>query len=520
VARTNDPIAVLEEMEAKAAQGGGQARIDKQHEAGKLTARERIAALLDEGSFVEMDKFVTHRCADFGMQDQKILGDGVVTGYGTVEGRTVCVFAQDFTVFGGSLSGAYAQKICKVMDLATKIGCPVIGLNDSGGARIQEGVESLAGYADIFTRNVLSSGVVPQISAIMGPCAGGAVYSPAMTDFILMVDRTSYMFITGPDVIKTVTHEEVSKEQLGGAVTHASRSGVSHFTETDELACIARIRELLAFMPGNNAEDPPIHPTHDPIDRADAALDTVVPLESNKPYDIKKIILSVVDDGHFVEVQKDYAKNIVVGFAHLGGQAVGIVANQPNHLAGCLDIDASTKAARFVRFCDCFNIALVTLVDVPGFLPGTTQEYGGIIKHGAKLLYAFTEATVPKVTLITRKAYGGAYDVMASKHIRADLNFSYPAAEIAVMGPDGAVNIVFRSELDKIPDPDERAAAKARFTQEYKDRFANPYKAASLGYIDEIIRPRDTRAVLIRSLRTLRNKRQSNPPRKHGNIPL
>jgi propionyl-CoA carboxylase beta chain len=507
-------------MEAKAALGGGEARIDKQHEAGKLTARERIAALLDEGSFVEMDKFVTHRCADFGMQDQKILGDGVVTGYGTVDGRTVCVFAQDFTVFGGSLSGAYAQKICKVMDLATKIGCPVIGLNDSGGARIQEGVESLAGYADIFTRNVLSSGVVPQISAIMGPCAGGAVYSPAMTDFILMVDRTSYMFITGPDVIKTVTHEEVSKEQLGGAVTHATKSGVSHFTEPDELACIARIRELLAYMPGNNAEDPPVQPTADPIDRADLALDTIVPPESNKPYDIKKIILAVVDDGHFTEVQKDYAKNIVCGFAHLGGQAVGIVANQPNHLAGCLDIDASTKAARFVRFCDCFNIALVTFVDVPGFLPGTTQEYGGIIKHGAKLLYAFTEATVPKVTVITRKAYGGAYDVMASKHIRADINFSYPAAEIAVMGPEGAVNIVFRSELEKISDEAERTAARARFTQEYKDRFANPYKAASLGYIDEIIRPRDTRAVLIRSLRTLRNKRQSNPPRKHGNIPL
>jgi len=520
VPSNHDPIAVLEEMEAKAALGGGQARIDKQHEAGKLTARERIAALLDEGSFVEMDKFVMHRCADFGMQDQKILGDGVVTGYGTVEGRTVCVFAQDFTVFGGSLSGAYAQKICKVMDLATKIGCPVIGLNDSGGARIQEGVESLAGYADIFTRNVLSSGVVPQISAIMGPCAGGAVYSPAMTDFILMVDRTSYMFITGPDVIKTVTHEEVSKEQLGGAVTHATKSGVSHFTEGDELACIARIRELLAYMPGNNAEDPPPRPTADPIDRADAALDAIVPPESNKPYDIKKIILAVVDDAHFTEVQKDYAKNIVVGFAHLGGQAIGIVANQPNHLAGCLDIDASTKAARFVRFCDCFNIALVTFVDVPGFLPGTTQEYGGIIKHGAKLLYAFTEATVPKVTVITRKAYGGAYDVMASKHIRADINFSFPAAEIAVMGPEGAVNIVFRSELDKISDEAERAAARARFTQEYKDRFANPYKAASLGYIDEIIRPRDTRAVLIRSLRTLRNKRQSNPPRKHGNIPL
>jgi propionyl-CoA carboxylase beta chain len=520
VSTPSDPIARLEEMERKAAAAGGSQRIAKQHEAGKLTARERIAALLDEGSFIEMDKFVTHRCADFGMQDQKILGDGVVTGYGTVEGRTVCVFAQDFTVFGGSLSGAYAAKICKVMDLATKIGAPVIGLNDSGGARIQEGVESLAGYADIFTRNVLSSGVVPQISAIMGPCAGGAVYSPAMTDFILMVDGTSYMFITGPEVIKTVTHEEVSKEQLGGAKTHASRSGVSHFTEGDELSCIGRIRELLSFMPSNNAEDPPARPNADPVDRADPALDTLVPAESNKPYDIKKIILSVVDEGHFVEVQKDYAKNIVCGFAHLGGQSVGIVANQPAHLAGCLDIDASVKAARFVRFCDCFNIPLVTFVDVPGFLPGTTQEYGGIIKHGAKLLYAFTEATVPKVTVITRKAYGGAYDVMASKHIRADINFSYPAAEIAVMGPEGAVNIVFRSELDKIKDEGERALARARFTQEYKDRFANPYKAASLGYIDEIIRPRETRSAVIRSLRTLRNKRQSNPPKKHGNIPL
>jgi propionyl-CoA carboxylase beta chain len=520
VSTSSDPIARLEEMERKAAAAGGSARIAKQHEAGKLTARERIAALLDEGSFIEMDKFVTHRCADFGMQDQKILGDGVVTGYGTVEGRTVCVFAQDFTVFGGSLSGAYAAKICKVMDLATKIGAPVVGLNDSGGARIQEGVESLAGYADIFTRNVLSSGVVPQISAIMGPCAGGAVYSPAMTDFILMVDGTSYMFITGPEVIKTVTHEEVSKEQLGGAKTHAARSGVSHFTENDELSCIGRIRELLAFMPSNNAEDPPHRPNADPVDRADPALDTLVPAESNKPYDIKKIILSVVDEGHFLEVQKDYAKNIVCGFAHLGGQSVGIVANQPAHLAGCLDIDASVKAARFVRFCDCFNIPLVTFVDVPGFLPGTTQEYGGIIKHGAKLLYAFTEATVPKVTVITRKAYGGAYDVMASKHIRADINFSYPAAEIAVMGPEGAVNIVFRSELENIKDEGERALARARFTQEYKDRFANPYKAASLGYIDEIIRPRETRAAVIRSLRTLRNKRQSNPPKKHGNIPL
>ena len=515
-----DPIARLEQMEAKAAVAGGEARIAKQHEAGKLTARERIAALLDEGSFVELDKFVTHRCADFGMQDQKILGDGVVTGHGTVDGRPVCVFAQDFTVFGGSLSGAYAQKICKVMDLATKIGCPVIGLNDSGGARIQEGVESLAGYADIFLRNVLSSGVVPQISAIMGPCAGGAVYSPAITDFILMVDRTSYMFITGPEVIKTVTHEEVSKEQLGGAMTHASRSGVSHFTENDELSCIERIRDLLSYMPGNNHEDPPVRASEDPPDRADEALDSIVPAESNKPYDIKKIITAVVDDARFTEVHKDYAKNIVCGFARFEGRPVGIVANQPNHLAGCLDIDASTKAARFVRFCDCFNLPLVTFVDVPGFLPGTNQEYGGIIKHGAKLLYAFAEATVPKITVITRKAYGGAYDVMASKHIRADVNVSYPAAEIAVMGPDGAVNIIYKGELDKITDETAKAAARAKFTDQYRETFANPYKAASLGYIDEIIRPRDTRWTIVRSLRVLANKRQSNLPRKHGNIPL
>ncbi|MBA3453322.1 MAG: acyl-CoA carboxylase subunit beta [Deltaproteobacteria bacterium] len=507
-------------MEAKAALAGGATRIAKQHEAGKLTARERILALLDEDSFVELDKFVTHRCADFGMQDQKILGDGVVTGHGTVDGRPVCVFAQDFTVFGGSLSGAYAQKICKVMDLATKIGCPVVGLNDSGGARIQEGVESLAGYADIFLRNVLSSGVVPQLSAIMGPCAGGAVYSPAITDFILMVDRTSYMFITGPEVIKTVTHEEVTKEQLGGAATHASKSGVSHFTEPDELSCIARLRELLAFMPGNNAEDPPIVPTQDPPDRENEALDTVVPAESNKSYDIKKIITGVVDDAKFVEVQKDFAKNIVCGFAHFEGRSTGIVANQPLHLAGCLDIDASIKAARFVRFCDAFNIPIVTFVDVPGFLPGTTQEYGGIIKHGAKLLYAFAEATVPKITVITRKAYGGAYDVMSSKHIRGDVNVSYPAAEIAVMGPEGAVNIIFRSELDKITDEKAKAEARARFTAEYKERFANPYKAASLGYIDEIIRPRETRWTIVRSLRMLKNKRMTNLPRKHGNIPL
>jgi propionyl-CoA carboxylase beta chain len=515
-----DPLARLEQLERTVALAGGQPRIDKQHEAGKLTARERIAAILDPDSFVEMDRFVTHRCADFGMQDQKILGDGVVTGHGAIDGRPVCIFAQDFTVFGGSLSGAYAAKICKVMDLAMKIGCPVIGLNDSGGARIQEGVESLAGYAEIFTRNVLASGVVPQISAILGPCAGGAVYSPAITDFILMAEGTSYMFITGPEVIKTVTHEEVTKEALGGANSHAAKSGVAHFAEPDELSCLQRVRELFGFMPGNNADDPPLRPTADPSDRADPALDSLVPLDPNKPYDMRQLLVAVVDDGHFVEVHKDFARNIICGFAHLGGRSVGVVANQPKHLAGCLDIDASVKAARFVRFCDCFNIPLVTFVDVPGFLPGTTQEFGGIIKHGAKLLYAFAEATVPKVTVITRKAYGGAYDVMASKHIRADMNFAFPAAEIAVMGADGAVNIIYRGALDKIADDGERAAARARFVEEYKENFANPYKAASLGYIDEIIRPRDTRTALIRSLKLLSNKRQSNPPRKHGNIPL
>jgi propionyl-CoA carboxylase beta chain len=427
------------------------------------------------------------------------------------------VFAQDFTVFGGSLSGAYAQKICKVMDLATKIGCPIVGLNDSGGARIQEGVESLAGYADIFLRNVLTSGVVPQLSAIMGPCAGGAVYSPAITDFILMVDRTSYMFITGPEVIKTVTHEEVTKEQLGGAATHASKSGVSHFNEADELACLARIRELLGFMPGNNAQDPPVRPTQDPPDRADPALDSVVPLESNKPYDIKKIIASVVDSGHFVEVHKDYAKNIVCGFARFEGRPAGIVANQPNHLAGCLDIDASIKAARFVRFCDCFNIPLVTFVDVPGFLPGTAQEWGGIIRHGAKLLYAYAEATVPKLAVITRKAYGGAYDVMSSKHIRADFNFAWPTAEVAVMGPEGAVNIVFRKELEGAGDAEAR---REELIDDYRERFANPYVAAERGYVDDVIEPRRTRAVLADALETTLTKRERRPPRKHGNIPL
>jgi propionyl-CoA carboxylase beta chain len=451
------------------------------------------------------------------MEQQKILGDGVVTGHGTVSGRQTFVFAQDFTVFGGSLSGAYATKICKVMDLAMRVGAPVVGLNDSGGARIQEGVQSLAGYADIFTRNVLSSGVVPQISAIMGPCAGGAVYSPAMTDFIFMVDQTSYMFITGPDVIKTVTHEEVSKEELGGAHTHAARSGVAHMAFADERACLEGIRELLSYLPQNNSENPPPAATEDRADREDASLDSLIPADPSKPYDIKEVIKRVVDDGRFFEIQPEYAMNMVVGFARMEGRPVGIVANQPAHLAGCLDIGASVKGARFVRFCDCFNIPLVTFVDVPGFLPGTDQEYGGIIKHGAKLLYAFVEATVPKVTVITRKAYGGAYDVMASKHVRADVNLAYPTAEIAVMGPDGAVNIVYKNEIEKAAD---KVATKAAFVAEYRDKFANPYAAAALGYIDEVIRPRETRSRLCGALRMLRNKRQSNPPKKHGNLPL
>jgi propionyl-CoA carboxylase beta chain len=515
-----DPFTRLADMEAAADKGGGEARIAKQHEAGKLSARERIAVLLDKDSFVEVDKFVTHRCADFGMQEQRILGDGVVTGYGTVNGRKVCVFAQDFTVFGGSLSGAYAQKICKVMDLALKIGVPVIGLNDSGGARIQEGVESLAGYADIFKRNVLASGVVPQISAVLGPCAGGAVYSPAITDFIFMVENTSYMFITGPDVIKTVTHEEVTKEDLGGAKSHSARSGVAHRSFPDEGTCLETVRALLSYLPSSNCEDPPIVKTDDAIDRSDAELDRIVPESANQPYDMTAIIDRVVDRGSFLEIQPDYAKNIVVGFARFGGRSVGIVANQPTHLAGCLDIDASVKAARFVRFCDCFNIPLVTFVDVPGFLPGTAQEYGGIIKHGAKLLYAFTEATVPKITVITRKAYGGAYDVMASKHIRADLNYAFPTAEIAVMGAEGAVNIIFRSQLAEIKDDKERERVRREFIADYTDRFANPYRAASLGYIDDVIRPRHTRKIICAGLETLQNKRDTNPPRKHGNIPL
>ncbi|HVU02091.1 MAG TPA: acyl-CoA carboxylase subunit beta [Polyangiaceae bacterium] len=507
----------LDDRNQKALEGGGKDRIEKQHAAGKLTARERIDLLLDPGSFVEMDRFVTHRCADFGMQDQKVLGDGVVTGHGTVDGRKVFVFAQDFTVFGGSLSAAYASKICKVMDLAMKTGAPVVGLNDSGGARIQEGVESLAGYADIFLRNTLASGVVPQISAIMGPCAGGAVYSPAITDFILMVEGTSYMFITGPDVIKTVTHEEVSKETLGGAVAHASKSGVAHLTAPDDRASIGQIRELLSFIPSNNTEDPPVRKSEDPIDRDSSALDSIIPAESNKPYDMKKVITAVVDDGYLFEIHEAYAKNMVVGFARIGGRPVGIVANQPAYLAGVLDIDASLKAARFVRFCDCFNIPIVTWVDVPGFLPGVDQEHRGIITHGAKLLYAFCEATVPKLTVITRKAYGGAYDVMSSKHIRGDVSLAFPTAEIAVMGPDGAVNIVYKNAIEKAENKEQ---ARAGFIAEYKAKFANPYKAAELGFVDEVIYPRECRKRLAQCLEMLATKREKNPPKKHGNIPL
>jgi propionyl-CoA carboxylase beta chain len=513
-----DPLrARLDALERQAELGGGPERIAKQHEAGKLTARERLDLLLDPGTFVELDKFVMHRSADFGMGDKRIPGDGVVTGYGRIDGRQVVVFAQDFTVFGGSLSGAYAQKICKVMDLATRVGAPVIGLNDSGGARIQEGVESLAGYADIFLRNTLASGVVPQISLILGPCAGGAVYSPGITDFIVMTKDTSYMFITGPEVIKTVTHEEVTKEDLGGALAHNQKSGVAHFAAENEQASIVLTRELLSYLPSNNAEDPPVVPCEDDPFRAEESLRTIVPPNPNKPYDIKEVIRAVVDQRHFFEVQEHYARNIVVGFARLNGRPVGIVANQPAVLAGVLDISASVKAARFVRFCDCFNIPLVTFVDVPGFLPGTAQEWGGIITNGAKLLYAFAEATVPKVTVITRKAYGGAYDVMASKHIRADVNYAWPTAEIAVMGPDGAVSIIFRNELAKATNPD---AERARLVAEYREKFANPFKAAELGYIDEVIRPEQTREKLVRALEMVKDKRQENPARKHGNIPL
>ena len=507
----------IRDLSAQAEVGGGERRIQRQHDAGKLTARERIDLLLDPGTFTELDRLKTHRCTDFGMEANRIPGDGVVTGFGKLDGRTVFVFAQDFTVFGGSLSGAYAEKICKVMDRAGEVGAPVIGLNDSGGARIQEGVVSLAGYADIFLRNTLFSGVIPQISAIMGPCAGGAVYSPAITDFVCMVDKSSYMFITGPDVIKAVTHEEVTKEELGGAMTHASKSGVSHLVATDERECLAQIRHLLSFVPSNNMEDPPFVATKDPHDRQDAKLGTLVPASPNQPYDMKEVIEAVVDDRHFFEIAGHFAGNILVGFARVGGRSVGIVANQPAVLAGCLDINASVKAARFVRFCDAFNIPLLTLVDVPGFLPGTDQEFGGIIKHGAKLLYAFAEATVPKVTLITRKAYGGAYDVMSSKHIRADINYAWPTAEVAVMGPDGAVNIVFREQLRNAENPE---AARSEYIEEYRNTFANPLKVAELGYIDAIIEPTETRGRVIDAFDMLKNKRQTNPPRKHGNIPL
>src|SRR5271157_1594601 len=499
-----------------AEEGGGQERRERQHREGKLSARERIDLLVDEGTFEETDKFVTHRCTDFGMAEKRIPGDGFVTGYGKVEGRTVFVFAQDFTIFGGSLSESNAAKIVKLMDMAMRVGAPIVGLNDSGGARIQEGVVSLAGYADIFLRNTLASGVIPQISAILGPCAGGAVYSPAITDFTLMVDKTSYMFVTGPDVIKTVTHEEVTKEKLGGATTHNEISGVAHFMAHNDQECVAMVRELLGFLPSNNIDDPPRRACTDPIDRADRELDTLVPVESNQPYDIKLVIQRLIDDGYFFQVHEHFARNIVIGFARMNGRPVGIVANQPAFLAGVLDIDASVKAARFVRFCDAFNIPLITLEDVPGFLPGVQQEFGGIIRHGAKLLFAFAEATVPKLTVITRKAYGGAYCVMSSKHIRTDLNLAWPTAEIAVMGPEGAVNIVYRRELTSAADPDAVRHAK---TEEFKERFANPFLAAEHGFLDDVIDPRQTRPRVIRALRLLATKVDTMPRKKHGNIP-
>jgi len=512
-----DRIKYLEDLERRAEQGGGEARLRRHHEAGKLTARERIELLFDVGTFQEVDKLVTHRCRDFGMTDQVIPGDGVVAGHGRVDGRVVYAFAQDFTVFGGSLSETNAAKIVKITDLAMKMGSPVVGLNDSGGARIQEGVLSLGGYADIFLRNTLASGVIPQISAIMGPCAGGAVYSPAITDFNIMVDGTSYMFVTGPDVIKTVTHEEVTKEELGGAMTHNATSGVAHFAVPDDRECLRLVRELLGYLPSNNVDEAPRRETADPKDREEAALDRLVPESPNQPYDMLDLIHAVVDEGTFLEVHRYFAKNLVVGFAHLGGRSVGIVANQPAYLAGTLDIDASVKGARFVRFCDAFNIPLITFEDVPGFLPGTRQEYGGIIRHGAKLLYAFAEATVPKITVITRKAYGGAYCVMSSKHIRTDVNLAWPAAKIAVMGPEGAVNILYKRELDGAADPDALRAARV---EEFREKFANPYVAASRGFIDEVIHPRQTRGKLIAALAGLETKRDRNPPKKHGNIPL
>ncbi|MDF1662339.1 MAG: acyl-CoA carboxylase subunit beta [Planctomycetota bacterium] len=507
----------LEELRQKSLEAGGARRIARQHEKGKMTARERVEFLFDPGSFEEIDRFVTHQCQDFGMAENKVPGDGVITGRGLIDGRPVFVFSQDFTVHGGSLSGAYARKICKIMDLAMKTGTPVVGLNDSGGARIQEGVESLGGYADIFLRNTLASGVVPQISAIMGPCAGGAVYSPAITDFILMVENSSYMYVTGPDVVKTVTNETVNHENLGGPWVHNEKSGVGHFVMPNDRAALAQIRELLSFMPSNNVEDAPSKATDDPSDRLCEDLDTIVPKDVKKPYDMAEVVKTVIDDGHFVEVHAHYAKNIMVGFARLGGRSVGIIANQPKFLSGTLDIDASLKAARFVRFCDCFNIPLVTFVDVPGFLPGTVQEFGGIIKHGAKLLYAYCEATVPKLTVITRKAYGGAYDVMSSKHIRGDVNYAWPCAEIAVMGAPGAVEIIYRNEIKAADDP---VATKDEFVKNYEERFSNPFEAAARGYIDDIFEPRFTRQRLCHALTFLESKRDKNPPKKHGNIPL
>jgi acetyl-CoA carboxylase carboxyltransferase component len=508
----------LEAMRAEARLGGGADRIERQHASGKLTARERLDLLLDPDSFVELDAFVTHRdMGSAGADDQHVLGDGVVTGHGTVGGRLVFVFSQDFTVFGGSLSEAYAEKICKVMDLAMKVGAPVIGLNDSGGARIQEGVVSLGGYADIFLRNTLASGVIPQISVILGPCAGGAVYSPAITDFTIMVQGTSYMFVTGPNVVKAVTHEDVDSERLGGAITHTTRSGVAHVAAKDEAEALDTVRRMLAYLPQNNLEDPPAMEPRDPVERADRELDDVIPDDPHRPYDMHGIIDRVVDEGEFLEIQPGYAQNVLVGFARLGGRSVGIVAQQPAVLAGALDIDASLKAARFVRTCDCFNVPLVTFVDVPGFLPGVGQEDGGIIKHGAKLLYAYCEATVPKLTVITRKAYGGAYDVMSSKHVRGDMNFAWPSAEIAVMGAEGAVNIIFKDEIAGAADP---AAERARLVGEYEAEFANPYIAAARGYVDDVIAPSETRPRLIAALRMLENKRDTNPRKKHGNIPL
>jgi acetyl-CoA carboxylase carboxyltransferase component len=513
----NLKIEELRELKTLSEQGGGEERIDRQRAAGKMTAHERIDLLLDKGSFREIDAFVTHREINFGMDEKKIPGDSVVTGWGTINGRLIYVFSQDFTVFGGSLSQVHAEKVCKIMDMAMRNGAPVIGINDSGGARIQEGVVSLGGYADIFLRNTLASGVVPQISAIMGPCAGGAVYSPALTDYIFMVKNTSHMFITGPDVVKAVTGEDVTFEELGGAMTHNQTSGVAHMAANSEADCLYLIRELLSYLPSNNMEDPPFRPSHDDALRTEVALDDLVPDNPNKPYDIKEAIHLIVDNGEFYEIQEHYAQNIVVGFTRLGGFSVGIVANQPMVLAGVLDIDASDKAGRFVRFCDSFNIPLIVFEDVPGFLPGVDQEHGGIIRHGAKLLYAFCEATVPKITIVTRKAYGGAYCVMNSKHIRADLNLAWPTAEIAVMGADGAVNIIFRRELAEAEDP---VARKAELVAEYGERFANPYAAARRGYVDDVIEPKETRPRLINALNMLENKRDHNPPKKHGNIPL